>query len=76
MLSKCKKYSNKVVVMFKCLVFDYEVRLYMGVFGYVDIIVFVGYVKVLYVGLVGNVLWFMYIFWFINLWWVLLFEFV
>lgn len=42
--------------MFKCLVFDYEVRLYMGVFGYVDIIVFVGYVKVLYVGLVGNVL--------------------
>lgn len=75
MLSKCKKYSNKVIV-FKCLIFEYVFRLYMGVFGYVDIIVFVGYVKVLYVGLVGNVLWFMYIFWFVNLWWVLLFEFV
>lgn len=55
MLSKCKKYSNKVIV-FKCLIFEYVFRLYMGVFGYVDIIVFIGYVKILYVGLVGNVL--------------------
>lgn len=71
-----KQHSNKAVVTSKCLVSDYEVRSYTGVFGYVDTIAFAGHVKVLYAGLVGNVLRFMYISWLTNPWWVLPFEFV
>lgn len=74
--SKRKKHSNKAAVTSKCLVSDYEVRSYTGVFGYVDTIAFAGHVKVLYAGLVGNVLRFMYISWLTNPWWVLPFEFV
>lgn len=74
--SKRKNHSNKAVVTSKCLVSDYEVRSYTGVFGYVDTIAFAGHVKVLYAGLVGNVLRFMYISWLTNPWWVLPFEFV
>lgn len=74
--SKRKKHSNKAAVTSKCLVSDYEVRSYTGVFGYVDTIAFTGHVKILYAGLVGNVLRFMYISWLTNPWWVLPFEFV
>lgn len=70
-----KQHSNKATAS-KCLISEYVLRLYTGVFGYVDTIAFAGHVKVLYAGLVGNVLRFMYISWLTNPWWVLPFEFV
>lgn len=73
--SKRKKHSNKATAS-KCLISEYVLRLYTGVFGYVDTIAFTGHVKILYAGLVGNVLRFMYISWLTNPWWVLPFEFV
>lgn len=76
--SECQwiRSNIRAAVTSKCLVSDYEVRSYTGVFGYVDTIAFAGHVKVLYAGLVGNVLRFMYISWLTNPWWVLPFEFV
>lgn len=73
--ASAKKHSNKATAS-KCLISEYVLRLYTGVFGYVDTIAFAGHVKVLYAGLVGNVLRFMYISWLTNPWWVLPFEFV